>query len=127
MKHLTKPFYLAIGWLCVGLGIIGIILPFLPTTPFLIVALWAFSRSSPALAQKLRDNPTFGPYLRDWQDHGVIPPSAKIFAVVAMGFSFVCFALFAAMPIAIVVLFAIALLAIATFVVTRPGSPPEQR
>jgi uncharacterized protein len=123
MKHLTKPFYLTLGWLCVGLGMIGIILPFLPTTPFLVVALWAFSRSSPALAQKLRDNPTFGSYLRDWQDHGVIPLNAKIFAVVAMGFSFACFVFFAAMPIFAVVLFAIALLAIAAFIVTRPGAP----
>jgi uncharacterized protein len=79
-----RYFYLGLGWLSVGLGIVGIILPILPTTPFLLVAVWAFSRSSPEMAEKLRNHPQAGPYIRDWQDYGVIPMTGKVLAIIMM-------------------------------------------
>ncbi len=85
LKRLAKPFYLAIGWVSVLLGAIGVIIPILPTTPFLIVAVWAFSRSSPAFAERIRNHPLVGPYIRDWQDFGVIPTKAKVLACTMMG------------------------------------------
>lgn len=85
LKGLAKPFYLAVGWVSVALGAIGVIIPILPTTPFLIVAVWAFSRSSPVFAERIRSHPVVGPYIRDWQDYGVIPLKAKILACLMMG------------------------------------------
>ena len=84
MKSLRRPLLLATGWFCVGLGAIGIVLPLVPTTPFLLVALWAFSRSSPELAAKIRNHPIAGTYVRDWEDDGVIPLGAKIIAITMM-------------------------------------------
>ncbi len=125
MKHLTKPFFLAIGWISVGLGIIGVIIPVLPTTPFLIVAVWAFSRSSPELAARIRNHPSMGPYILAWETHGVIPPKAKIFAVAAMACSFAFTALVAGPPGWLLAGMAITLLAIGAYIVTRPSRPPE--
>jgi uncharacterized protein len=79
-----KYLYLAAGWASVGLAILGIILPIFPTTPFLLVAVWAFSRSSPELAERIRNHKTFGPLVRNWQDAGVIPIKAKIAAFLMM-------------------------------------------
>jgi len=84
VKSLRRPLLLATGWLCVALGAIGIVLPLVPTTPFLLVALWAFSRSSPEIAAKIRNHPIAGAYVRDWEDEGVIPIGAKILAVSMM-------------------------------------------
>ncbi len=84
VKALRRPILLGIGWLSVGLGVIGIVLPLFPTTPFLLVALWAFSRSSPELAERIRTHRLAGRYVRDWEDEGVIPTGAKLIAVVMM-------------------------------------------
>jgi uncharacterized protein len=119
-----RLFYLAFGWLCVGLGVIGIILPILPTTPFLLVALWAFSKSSPALAERLRNDPRFGSTLRAWQDHGSIPPLGKAMAVVMMAASGTYIAGFSAAPLWVAAPFVVILLAVGAYVVTRPSRPP---
>jgi uncharacterized protein len=85
--QIKKMFFLAIGWISVGLAIIGVILPIMPTVPFLLVAVWAFSKSSPVLADRIRNHKTFGPSIRDWQDHKIIPLKAKAVALVMMGTS----------------------------------------
>ena len=59
------PFFLCLGWVFVGLGFVGAFVPGLPTTVFLIVALWAFSRSSDRLRMWLWTHPRFGATLRD--------------------------------------------------------------
>lgn len=84
MKALRRPLLLGTAWLCVGLGAVGIVIPLLPTTPFLLVAVWAFSRSSPEMAEKIRNHPIAGSYVRDWEDEGVIPLGAKIIAITMM-------------------------------------------
>jgi uncharacterized protein len=119
-----RVFYLALGWLSVGLGIIGIILPILPTTPFLLVAVWAFSRSSPELAEKLRNHPKAGPYIRAWQDHGAIPLVGKVLAVTMMTVMGVYLAGFSILPGWAALLACLAMVAIAIYIITRPSMPP---
>lgn len=84
MRHV----HLALGAGFVALGFIGAFLPVLPTTPFLILAVACFARSSPRLEAWLLDHPRFGPALRVWRERGAISPRAKLMAVggSALGF-----------------------------------------
>ena len=67
-----------IGVVAVGLAAIGAVLPLMPTTVFLLIALWAFARGSPALADRLRNHSRFGPMIRDWEERGAIPVKARL-------------------------------------------------
>jgi uncharacterized membrane protein YbaN (DUF454 family) len=72
---------LAIGWLSVALGVIGIFLPVLPTTPFLLLAAACFARSSPRFYQWLVEHPRLGPWIRDYLDGNGIPLRGKVYAI----------------------------------------------
>ena len=74
-------FWLILGWVAAILGAIGLFLPVVPTVPFLLVAVFAFTRSSPRLAAKIMRNPKFGPPIRAWRKRGVIGRGAKIWSV----------------------------------------------
>ncbi len=84
----VRLVYLALGWLFFGLGILGAFLPVLPTTPFMILSLWAFSNSSERLRSWLYTHHIFGPSLQRWQEHRVIPARAKMASIGAMSASF---------------------------------------
>ncbi len=72
-----RMFWTGIGSACLALGVIGIVLPILPTTPFVLLAAFAFARGSPRLRHWLETDPRFGPPIRDWERHGAIAPRAK--------------------------------------------------
>ncbi|MEX2489116.1 MAG: YbaN family protein [Pseudomonadales bacterium] len=89
MKEQTKKFFLiTAGILAVGLAIVGVVLPVLPTTPFLLVAAACFARSSERLYERLLANPGFGPYIREWRQYRSIPRRAKISAIMLIAASF---------------------------------------
>ncbi|HCM48196.1 MAG TPA: DUF454 domain-containing protein [Colwellia sp.] len=72
------------GIFFVGLAILGMVLPILPTTPFLLVAAACFAKSSPAMQRRLLANNTFGPLIHDWQKYRSIPRKAKRIALLTM-------------------------------------------
>ena len=83
---------LAAGWSSLGLGIIGIFLPLLPTTPFVLLSAYCFSKSSPRLHHWLTQQPTLGPMIQNWERYGSISKGAKVTATVLMvGLFFVSF------------------------------------
>jgi len=96
---LMRPFLFVLGWCFVGLGAVGAVVPGLPTVPFMLVALWAFARSSRRFHDWLYTHPVFGPPLQDWREHGVIPLKAKVLAVVTMTASLVYMLFFTTMAI----------------------------
>lgn len=120
-RALGRPALLALGWLAVGLGFVGIFVPGLPTVPFLLVALWAFARSSRRFHDWLYDHPRFGPPLRDWRERGAISPRAKISAVVVMAASLAWITFGIADSWLLPAIAAACLVPAATFIVTRPG------
>lgn len=78
MKNFIKrALLLSFGWLCVALGILGIFLPLLPTTPFLLLASACFMRGSPRLSRWLHHHPHFGPILQNWHENGAISYTVK--------------------------------------------------
>lgn len=117
-----RLLYLCLGWLMVATGIVGAFLPVLPTTPFLLLALWCFSRSSPRLEAWLLSHPRFGPSLRQWRERGAIARKAKIAALSAMTVSFAVFWFFSDPPLMRAAIVGAVMLGSALFIATRPES-----
>ena len=72
------------GLLAAALGLVGLVLPIMPSVPFMILAAFCFSRSSPRLHTYLVTHPVYGPHIRDWHERGAIRPDAKWLATVSM-------------------------------------------
>lgn len=118
-KALKAIFFLA-GLFFTGLGIIGAILPVMPTTVFLIVAVYCFGRSSPRFESWLLNHSHFGPTLRNWQQYGAISRRIKCIACIgmALGFTIFYFSTSPAWPLTTVV--ALFMLFSAWYVFSRP-------
>lgn len=84
---MKTPVYRGLGLLCVVLGIVGMALPLLPTTPFLILAAYFFARSHPEWEARLLAHPKVGPAILAWRDHRAIPINAKRLATLLMSIS----------------------------------------
>lgn len=72
------------GWLALLLGMVGVILPLLPTAPFLVVALLCFARSDRAMLERMFRMPLIGNYLRDWQEGRGVSRGLKWTALAAL-------------------------------------------
>lgn len=121
---LRQALWFVVGLFALALAVIGAVLPLLPTTPFLLVAAFAFARSSEKLHRWLHDHAHFGPLILNWQRHGAISRRAK---TAALG-------VIAATPVVswlagvaghILLLQTAILAVVALFIVTRPAPPPE--
>ena len=86
-----RQTYMIIGCLMVAIGAIGVVLPLLPTTPFLLVAAGCFARSSPRLEAWLLSHRRFGPLLTAWRQRGAIPRSGKLLSTGGMALGFYAF------------------------------------
>lgn len=124
MKLLTRPLFLSLGLLLVATGAVGIFLPLLPTTPFLILALWCFARSSQRFHDWLYHHRLFGPSLQRWDQYRVIPPVAKLLAVGSMAASAAYVILATQTPWPLIALMAAVMAFGAWYVLTKPSRPP---
>ncbi|MCE2483263.1 MAG: DUF454 family protein, partial [Alphaproteobacteria bacterium] len=117
--------WLGLGWVCVAIGSAGLVLPLLPGVPFLIVALWAFSKGSDRLHRWLHTHAVYGPLLDAWSRHRVIPRRAKLAAMAGMGFAL---ALLVAGDAHLAIVLAVAgiMAACAAYVLSRPSHPPHR-
>ena len=78
-----------IAWVSLALGSAGVVIPGLPTVPFLLVAAWAGSHGWPELEQRLLAHPDYGPLIRRWRERRAVPRRAKWMASALMLFSVV--------------------------------------
>ena len=119
-----RILWLILGLICVGLAFLGAITPILPTVPFLLVAAFAFARSSPRLEAWLLDHAHFGPLIQNWRDNGAISKPTKLISVVTMAATWLL-SFVLGVSTMVLIIQAVVLGGAATFVLTRPHGPEE--
>ena len=122
MLH-RRVFWFVIGASALLLGALGVVLPLLPTTPFVLVAAYAFAQSSDRCHQWLLDHPLFGSLIANWRVYGAISRRAKILTVISM-MAVLLISIGLGVPPLILLVQIVVLGASGTFVLTRP-LPPE--
>ena len=121
---MKRTILISLGWLCVGLGFVGVFVPGIPTTIFLIIALWAFTKSSEKLRHWLLNHKRFGPILNNWQEHKVVPRRAKILMVVLMLLAVILF-YYSSQSLILTIGLIIILVSVAIYVISLPSKIPE--
>ena len=121
---MKRTILISLGLLCVGLGFIGVFVPGIPTTIFLIIALWAFTKSSEKLRYWLLNHKRFGPILNNWQEHKVVPRRAKILMVVLMSLAVILF-YYSLQSLILTIGLIIILVSVAIYVLSLPSKDPQ--
>ena len=121
---MKRIILISLGCLCVGLGFVGVFVPGIPTTIFLIIALWAFTKSSEKLRHWLLNHKRFGPILNNWQEHKVVPRRAKILMVVLMSLAVILF-YYSLQNLYLTIGLIIILVSVAIYVISLPSKIPE--
>ncbi len=122
----SRRVRIAYRWLALsfaGLGSLGLVLPLVPTTPFLLAALWAAHRSSPTLAMKIRRHRHFGPVIEAWEQHRAVPVHVKVIGIALMSLSWFKLWWFDAPP-PLLAGMGLGFLVLTTLLLSRP-SPPK--
>ncbi len=125
VSPVARWILVACGTICVGLAAVGIFLPVLPTTPFLLLAAACYVRSSSRMYRWLLESRAFGPLILQWRRDRTIPVRAKVGAIVLV---VVCFAVSIAFTVnstAARVTLALVGLALAGFLACLPTSRPS--
>lgn len=119
MPSIRRAAYMGLAWTSFGLGVIGAFLPLMPTTCFMLLAVWAASRGSPRFARWIREHPRFGPAVVAWEGERAIPRHAKRLAVLALAVSILVLALTLSVTWLKLAL-AVGLSLVGLWIVTRP-------
>lgn len=118
---MKRLFWVTVGTIAVFCGVIGLFLPVIPTVPFLLLAAYAYANSSQTLYNWLLSNKTFGPMIRDWQEHGAISRRTKIIATLSL-LGAVVLQLIVQIPFWVIGAEAAIFAIVLTFIWTRPES-----
>ena len=120
---MKKIVLITIGWSCVGLAFVGTFVPGIPTTIFLIIALWAFAKSSKKFHSWLLNHKRFGPILQNWESHKVVPRKAKILMVILQISAVIIFH-YSLQNIYLTAILTIILVFVARYVLSLPSELP---
>lgn len=116
-----RVFWLILGYISLGFGGLGVALPLVPATPFVILSVFCFAKSSPALHEWLLQNKTFGKAIRDWGDHRAISRKGKLAALAGIASS-LAFSLIFSTNYTVIGIQAVVLVGAAAFILTRNTS-----
>jgi uncharacterized membrane protein YbaN (DUF454 family) len=114
-----KIFLIISGIVSLILGIVGILLPLLPTTPFLLLSAFCFAQSSEKLHDWLLRHPYFGPAIIDWRENGSISKRNKTYAIVTILITFLLSVIFK-VPLVVILIQMTVLSIVSLFILTRP-------
>lgn len=117
-----RILWLLLGLVSVGLAFVGSVTPILPTVPFLLLAAFAFARSSPKLEAWLLDHAHFGPLIQNWRDYGAISKPTKVISVVTMAATWLLSFVLGVSDLVLIIQ-AVVLSGVAVFILTRPHGP----
>lgn len=115
-----KLVWLITGFAALGLGALGVLLPLLPTVPFLLLAAFCFARSSERFHLWLTTHPVFGPPIEDWRRSGAIRPAGKRAATISIIAAFLI-SVFLELPPWVLGVQAVVLSCVLIFIWSRPG------
>jgi uncharacterized membrane protein YbaN (DUF454 family) len=121
----VKPVLFLLGWVFFALGAVGVVVPGLPTTPFMLLALWAFSRSSQRFHDWLYHHKFFGPPLQKWEDHKVISWPTKVLSLTFMTGALVYMIVYSRLNAWMTVMVALVMAYGAYFILTKPSRLPK--
>lgn len=126
LKHaglgpVARHVWTGFGAVSIGAGALGFVLPLLPTTPFVILAAFAFSRGSPRFARALHGHSLFGPIIAEWRARGAIAPRYKALALAMMGAALAMSVALALGPV-LIAFQALAMTGAAAFILSRPNA-----
>jgi len=127
MQAMMRHLLFILGWLLFAVGFVGVFVPVLPTTVFMLLALWCFSRSSDRFHNWLYTHKHFGPPLQLWQEHRVIPLKAKYIAILFMTGSLIYVFVFSSTPNWARILMSGSMAFGAWYILTKPSFPPEKQ
>lgn len=123
-RGVVRFAWLAFGIACLVTGIIGIVVPLLPTVPFLLLAAFSFERGSPRMHNWLISHARLGPPIEDWKHHGAISKRSKTLALVGI-IGLLVLSVVMGAPVYAIGLQAVILSAVAFFILSRPLPPAE--
>ncbi|WP_239495256.1 YbaN family protein [Salinicola halophilus] len=116
---MRNAMYVTLAGISFALGFIGLFLPVMPTTCFMLAAVWLASRGSPRFASWIRNHPRFGPPIQSWERERAIPKHAKIMAVCMLSVSCLIIA-FTVSLLVLKIALIVGLSLLAVWIVTRP-------
>lgn len=122
---MPRLIWLYLGHFFVGLGLVGVFLPILPTTPFILLASACYSRGSEQFNTWLLNHPVFGPPLRDWRVQKIIRPKAKIVASISIFVAIGVVVLTEKIPIYGKLGMVSVVVPVWIYIVTRPSRPRD--
>lgn len=126
VKHITKPILYVLAWISFILGIIGAFLPVLPTTPFMILSAFLFSKSSPRMHSWLTSLPYFGNAILEWESNKVIRPKAKATAIIVLWIVMGVSMIFAPISSNLKIMLAVIGISVTVFIATRKSYAQDE-
>jgi uncharacterized membrane protein YbaN (DUF454 family) len=123
LKKTSNIIYILLGFITLLLGVIGIFLPILPTTPFLLLSAFLFSKGSERLHRWLLEQPKIGPMILSWEKHKVISPKSKVLATIMIVTLFSYTIIYVSVANWIKVIVALSGVCVLLFILTRKSYP----